>query len=172
MEAPIKIQTLADLAPNLPLQQVLSGLIEKGIKGGIEEGNNIIFETVWFPEITQRQRLVLTKKVNRLEKATLIIDLQQVGEHETLRELYGRIQAMLSRTFGSAVTREKGVFGPNIAAELRNGNFIGTSDWSTPTGILRLGIPYRLDGIVRIEIQHAESFPLSTHVNWGLEEVK
>jgi len=79
---------------------------------------------------------------------------------------------MLNRMFGSPSTREKGAFGRNMAAELRSGNFVRISDWTTGTGVLRLGIPYRTDGVVRIEIHHAESFPLSPQVIWGLDEVR
>lgn len=171
-EVPLTIKTLADFRPGLPIKKVKDALHAINIKDGIEQGRNIIYETVWFEDITQRQRLVLTHSLGNLERVTIIIDLVQTGELETIGQLYRRIQAHLTRTFGTPVTQEKGEFGPNIVSDLRNNAFVRISDWTTPTGTLRLGIPRRLDGIVRIEVQHAESFPLSYLTPWGLEEVQ
>ncbi|MCX8110337.1 MAG: hypothetical protein N3D15_03690 [Syntrophorhabdaceae bacterium] len=171
-EMPLVIKTFADLRPGYPIKKIQAALADKNIKDGLEQDRNIVYETVWFEDISQRQRLVLTQRTGYLEKATIIIDLQQTGEIETIGQLYRRIQANLTRTFGAPVTQEKGEFGPNIVSDLRNNTFVRISDWTTPYGTLRLGIPRRLDGIVRIEVQHAESFPLSYLTPWGLEEVQ
>jgi hypothetical protein len=166
------IQSLADLTPGMPVDRALAGLKKRNMQGGIQEGRNLVFETVWFDDVSQRQRLVLTQQMKYLERAAIIIDLNQVGELDNAYQLYERVRSKLNREFGAATTQEIGVFSPNLAGDLRNGKFIRISDWKTPTGILRLGIPRRLDGIVRIELQHAQSFPMSGYVSWSLEDVQ
>jgi hypothetical protein len=168
---PPSIATLADLRPGLPMEKALAGLAARNIREGIGEGRHLIFETAWFDDVSQRQRLVLTRKQEALERASVIIDLNQVGELDNLGQLYERLRSRLNREFGSPTTQETGSFGPNVARELRAGTFVRISDWKTPTGVLRLGIPRRLDGVVRIEVQHAQSFPLSGHVSWSVEEI-
>jgi len=166
------IQSLADLGPGMSMDRVLAGLEKRNIKGATREGRNLVFETVWFDDVSQRKRLVLTERMKKLERAAVIVDLNQVGELDNAYQLYERIRSRMNREFGAATTQEVGVFGPNLAQDLRDGKFVRTSDWKTPTGVLRLGIPRRLDGIVRIEVQHAQSFPMSGYVSWGLEEIQ
>ena len=166
------IQSLADLSPGMLMDRALAGLEKRNIQGGIQEGRNLVFETVWFDDVSQRQRLVLTQQMKYLERAAIIIDLNQVGELDNAYQLYERIRTRLNRELGAATTQEVGVFNPNLAQNLRDGKFVRISDWKTSTGILRLGIPRRLDGIVRIELQHAQSFPMSGYVSWSVEDVQ
>jgi len=171
-EGPMMVQSLADISPGMAMDRVLSGLEARNIKGGIAQGRHLILETPWFDDVSQRQRLVLTQQNKRLERATVIVDLNQVGELDNAYQLYERIRSRLNRELGAATTQEISVFGPNLAQDLRDGKFVRISDWKTPTGVLRLGIPRRLDGIVRIEVQHAQSFPMSGYVSWSLEDVQ
>lgn len=110
--------------------------------------------------------------MKKLERTAVIIDLNQVGELDNAYQLYERIRTRLNREFGAATTQEVGAFSPSLAQDLRDGKFIRISDWKTPAGVLRLGIPRRLDGIVRIEAQHAQSFPMSGYVSWSVEEIQ
>ena len=50
--------------------------------------------------------------------------------------------------------------------------FIRVVQWELPGGVLRFGIPRRLDRRVRMEIQYAARFadPLSTR--WSIEAVR
>jgi hypothetical protein len=166
------IRSLADLSPGMPMDRALAGLEKRNIKGGTREGRNLVFETVWFDDVSQRQRLVLTEQMKKLERTAVIIDLNQVGELDNAYQLYERIRTRLNREFGAATTQEVGAFSPSLAQDLRDGKFIRISDWKTPAGVLRLGIPRRLDGIVRIEAQHAQSFPMSGYVSWSVEEIQ
>jgi hypothetical protein len=169
---PLSIFTLADLRPGLPLEQATTALAGRGIRDGIRQGRHTVFEAAWFDDVSQRQRLVLTASQQSLERASVIVDLNQVGDLDNVGQLYERLRSRLNREFGSPTTQETGSFGPNLARDLRAGTFVRVSDWKTPTGVLRLGIPRRLDGVVRIEVQHAQSFPLSGHVSWGIEEIQ
>ena len=45
-------------------------------------------------------------------------------------------------------------------------------EWSTDYGMIRMGIPRRLDDQVRLEILHARFMPPVTQPNWGVEELR
>lgn len=54
--------------------------------------------------------------------------------------------------------------------DINPGTFIRLYEWVTPSGIMRLGLPRRLDR--RIEIQYAKRFPPVNYTLWGMEQVK
>jgi hypothetical protein len=52
------------------------------------------------------------------------------------------------------------------------GRFIWIMEWSRADGIIRYGIPRRLDGQIRMEVQFAGSFPPESDTLWSIERVK
>lgn len=164
--------SLEGLFPGSDFDRVLEALAGRGILGGVQEGRFRIFETLWFEEISQRQRLVLERTGSRLTRAGILIDLDAVGEPESFEHLYERLRSVLIRRYGAPISQEKGVFEPGMADELRAGRFLRISDWHTPAGVIRLGIPRRMDGRIRIEVVYASSFPLSAIMGWGFEDIQ
>ena len=67
---------------------------------------------------------------------------------------------------------EQGQISAAFAADVNAARLIRLSEWRTPAGTIRLGIPRRLDRRVRIEVQLAPSFPSSRETLWSIEAVK
>lgn len=65
-----------------------------------------------------------------------------------------------------------GAFAADIEEALAAERFARVAEWDTPTGVLRLGIPRRLDRVVRIEIRHAHDLPDLRKGLWSLESVR
>jgi hypothetical protein len=74
---------------------------------------------------------------------------------------------------GKPVTfQEEGDFTANLRVDLERGRFVRLYEWATPSGVLRFGIPRRLDRKVRLEIQHAQSFPEARAALWSIEPLQ
>ena len=65
---------------------------------------------------------------------------------------------------------EEGDFTANLRADLNRDAFRRLYEWKTDNGPLRLGIPSRLDGQIRMEITHAKAFPAGYGNGWSYEE--
>ncbi len=89
-------------------------------------------------------------------------------------QTFERVRRALLNRFGNpSFTYDDSAFGPTFTADLAAGRFIRITEWTTQSGsVIRLGIPRRLDGIARIEIQHARRFPSPRDTNWGLDSVR
>ena len=162
---------LAYLPPGSPMTEIHQRLIETHHRDGVSIGNAQVFEVRMFPEFSQRQRLVLVIEGDRLLKSAVLIDLDPNGDLVSIRETYERLRSILSKRHGAPHTFEEDEFTANLFNDVNNDRFIRISEWSTPHGTLRLGIPRRLDGQVRIELQHAESFPPPSQTLWSVEEI-
>jgi hypothetical protein len=67
---------------------------------------------------------------------------------------------------------EMGKISDRLFNDINDGSFIRLYEWDTSYGIIRLGIPRRLDRKIEIEIQYAKEFPPVSYTLWGMEEVK
>jgi hypothetical protein len=163
---------LLALAPGANLDEQLKRLEDIGIRG-VRQPGVAVFETRLLGEIDQRQRLAVAHDGTTISRSALIVDLEAVGGAETAGQLFERVRRALLDRFGRPMTNlEEGVFGPTLSADLAAGRFIRVMEWPTEAGRLRLGIPRRLDGVVRIEIQHAKSFPGLRDPVWSMETVR
>ncbi|NLI75005.1 MAG: hypothetical protein GX442_01025 [Candidatus Riflebacteria bacterium] len=127
---------------------------------------NVIFETTRLDEVAQRQRLVLTNEGDRLARLTLLID----ADDATGFDVFERVRRILLERFGApAETYEVGRPGPDLAAEVQLGQVIRAMEWRLPEGVLRLTMPRRLDGRLKIEVALADSFPPLRANDWGLD---
>jgi hypothetical protein len=79
-----------------------------------------------------------------------------------LMDRYGRPSNVFER--GEAV--------PNAIDAIRNGTFISITEWSRPGGTLRFGMPRRVDGQVRMELQFGLQFPPIADPFWSIEQVR
>ncbi|MCK5806540.1 MAG: hypothetical protein KAI66_27165, partial [Lentisphaeria bacterium] len=133
-----------------------------------------VYEVKLIETVQQRQRLVLAHDGNsKVRSIALVINPADIGEVETLRRLYSRIYREAVRVFGKpAQFREKGDFSAALHADVNAGRFVRVAEWNTGSGVLRLGIPRRLDGMVRIEFRHARNLPGFGNTLWSIEEVK
>ncbi|RCK78906.1 MAG: hypothetical protein OZSIB_1056 [Candidatus Ozemobacter sibiricus] len=127
---------------------------------------HIIFEATQLDEVAQRQRLVLTNEGDRLARLTLLID----ADNATGFDVFERVRRILLERFGApAETYEVGRPGPDLAAEVQLGQVVRAMEWRLPEGVLRLSLPRRLDGRLKIEVSLADTFPPLRATNWGLD---
>lgn len=165
---------LAELRPGWNLEDTIEPLQARGIRGETRLPGATVYETRLLEEIDQRQRLALVHDENGLiRKIGLIIEFDDVGQVETSAQTFDRVRGVLIKTFGNPVNLlEEGEFTADFAADVNNNRFIRLYEWNAASGVLRFGIPRRLDQQVRMEIQHAQRFPGVRDTLWSIQEVK
>lgn len=164
---------LLNLVPGLDMNDLMARLEAGGIKGGIRQPGVVVYEIRLMEHIDQRQRLALLEDTGSLSKAALIINFDDIGNRESVAQTFERVRKILIDRFGNpSSVFEEGSFSPSLAADVNSGNFIRIMEWTTASGRLRFGIPRRMDGQVRIEIQHARSFGPPRDTLWSIETVR
>jgi hypothetical protein len=164
---------IAFLAPGTKIDAVVEILRKHNIVNPVAEDGLLVHETRVFEEIELRQRLVLVQKNNILRKSAIIIDLGSMDRPQEIMQVFQRVRSILLDKYGSPASFfDRGAVSANLLSDIRNGNFIRITEWSKPGGTIRFGMPRRLDGQVRMEIQFAQNFPPSGETLWSLEEVR
>lgn len=88
-------------------------------------------------------------------------------------QTFERVRQALIRRYGApASIFNRGDFRPTLVEGIQNDQFIRLSEWRTPEGVIRFGIPRRLDRLVRMEVQIARSFPDLTQTRWSFEDLR
>lgn len=162
-----------NLAPALRWAEAQSTLQSSGITGGVRQGHSQVYEQRVLKSITQRQRLALEHDENTLWSSTAIIEFSDVGNVDSVTQTFERVRRELIERYGRPSTvYEVGEFEPGFVAAVNSRKLVRVMEWTTQDGVLRFGIPRRLDGQVRMEIQHRRSFPSPQDTLWSLEEVR
>lgn len=168
-----RVLDLAALSPGLTLTEAQTRLRAAGVRGGVQRGGLIIYETRLFPRIGRRQRLVLVTRNGRLQRAVVIIDLGDASDVRGVERTYTLALETLLRRYGTPATTQIGAFDQTWRQALAAGRFVRAADWTLRGGArLRLGIPRRLDRQVRLEIHVAPGFPSPRNPRWGLDQVQ
>lgn len=129
-------------------------------------GGNKVYALRLLGDIPQRQRLSL-EGGNTLDRTVLIIE---PDDHSaaSIDQLYARVRDSFINSYGRpAEVYDAGNFGGSPTSDISSSRVIRATEWETDQGMLRLGIPYRSDGQLRIEVQHAENLPSPRSNRWG-----
>ena len=165
--------TIAGLVPGATEDKVLAALSRARITGGVEQAGYVVYETPLLSEIFRRQRLVLEFAAGNLERSALLIDFDNVGDRDTVMQTFEKIRQTLIRQLGNpSRTIQNGDFTASFVADVNSQQLIRIVEWSTPYGVIRFGIPRRLDGHVRMEIQYGRIFPPTSETLWSIENVR
>lgn len=160
------------IAPGTPLDEVKAAL-DAEFGGAARLPGYLVYEGRMLKGIDQRQRLVVQHVGGVVKRSGLIIDIDDVGNAQDLEETFERVREVLANRYGGgADTFERGDFDGDLVEELDNGQFVRNTQWQTDEGSLRYGIPNRLDRDLRLELQHARSFPSLSSASWSFDEVK
>ena len=163
----------AQYGPGSSLVITREAFTDAGISSGVSTPDSIIYDARIIDTIDQRQRLVVLSSAGLVDKIAVVIDFDDTGRPDSAARIFGRVREALIRRLGAPQTSyETGEFGPNFTADVIAGRFTRVDEWYTGRGVLRLGIPQRLDGQVRIEIQHAKRFPQPQRTLWSIENVR
>lgn len=164
---------LAGIAPGDPLDATLARLSASGFGGGMRLPGMVVYEARLLPEVDERQRLAIVHANGRVERVALVVSLPpSAGPQDAERAFDRARRALIDRYGRPSGTHESGTFAPGYANELAAGRLLRIAEWRTDRGMLRAGIPRRLDGLARIEIHHAASFPGARETGWGLESLR
>jgi hypothetical protein len=164
---------LVAMAPGDPLEETIKRIADSGMAAGSRQPGAMVFEARPLAEIEGRQRVVIAHDAGRVERVGIIVSLAPAGGGEDASRTFERVRRMLIERFGRpATTFEEGAFGANFAKDLAAGRLIRIAEWNTERGVVRLGIPRRLDGVARIEIHHARAFGSPRDTAWGLEAIR
>jgi hypothetical protein len=164
---------LAQLGPGAPASFVTQQLNLAKVNAGTEQAGLTVYESSVFPEVFRRQRLVLEYTADVLRRSAVIIDFDDVGNRDSNAQVYERIRQALIRELGNPTrTFEEGEFSDRLIDDVNDESFFRITEWTTNQGTVRFGIPRRLDGAVRMEIQHAIGFGSPRNTLWSIEEIR
>jgi len=163
---------LAELAPGVSMEEISRRLSRVAIYNPVETPGLSVYEVRLLDEIDQRQRLALKHSGGRLQKASLIIDPAAAGDSGELLRLYVRVRDILLDAYGSPACLYESDAALDQLFDWEDAIPVRLTEWRTADGILRLGIPRRRDGQLRLEIQHAADFPPPADLLWSVAEVR
>lgn len=132
-----------------------------------------VFDGRPFPFLAERQRVFLSFSEDRVQRSGILVDLGGAGSLDDGETTLNRVLRDLVARFGSPeVSREVGRFGPSLGQDLQDGSFQRIYQWNASRGAIRLGIPRRLDGQLRIEVQYGRSFPALSSNAFSVEALR
>ncbi|MCW5592756.1 MAG: hypothetical protein KIS74_11710 [Burkholderiales bacterium] len=164
---------LAAIAPGDRLDDAATRMASAGYAGSTSQPGAVVWEARPLPEIEGRQRVAVIGDSGRVERVAVIVSLAPAGGGEDAARVFERVQRTLIELFGRpSSVFEEGEFGPGFARDVAAGRLIRIAEWPTQRGVIRLGIPRRLDGVARIEIHHARGFASPRDTAWGIESIR
>jgi len=165
---------LSRLVQGMTVAKAKTIVADAGLGAPSDQAGFLIWYARIFRDMSENQRLVLEVRGNRLVRATVIIDFFDQGDITGMSSSFERMRRQLMTQYGQpAEFFELGAFTASMPVDLAASRFIRTMEWRPQTGgILRFGIPRRLDNRIRMELQYARSFPAVRDTLWSLEEVQ
>lgn len=160
---------LQQLEPGDQLNRATALLKEQGFTDPTSREDLKIYEASLITEVIERQRIALAHDGQRVVKAGLVIDVTDTGSPRSVEQLYERVKQIIIRQYGTPDNfYEEGQFSNNVVDDINSERVIRVLEWDTPEGTLRYGMPRRMDGQLRIELQHASSFGSPRNTLWSL----
>jgi len=165
---------LRELAPGKQIQSLENRLQALGLRAATRPAPNLlVYDYRLLEEIDQRQRLAILTLAGEVDRSGLVIDFDDVGSVNTVAQVFERVRQSLIRRHGApSSVFNRGDFRPTLVDDINTDQFIRLSEWRTAEGTIRLGIPRRLDRIVRMEVQVARSFPDPTQTRWSFDDLR
>lgn len=163
---------IASLLPGMTMTEARVTLARAGITGRIDQAGVEVYEARFYDRFSERQRLFLEEEGGRLKRAGVLVDLGGAGSPMDEEEQLERTLTMLAERYGPPETTvEQGDILATLQQDVDDGRLVRVYEWRTGEGRLRLGIPRRLDGQVRLEIHHARTHRPLRDPNWSLEQL-
>jgi hypothetical protein len=168
-----EINQITDIKPGSSLSALIPQLAPEQAGNYQQDSVVNVFERNMIPEVDQRQRLAITATNDMIEKVTLLIEFDNIGDLRDHESTFKRLKNILVKKYGNPDNSvERGVFGPEMTSDLNFGNFQRRFEWITERGVIRFGIPNRLDGLIRMELQYFLSEEAFFNEAWGVEGVQ
>lgn len=165
-----KLGLLTDISPGDLRSRATALLAEQGFGEPSKQPGADVYEAALLDDVIERQRVAVTHTQGKVKTAALLIDVMDTGSPRSVEQLYQRVKERLVRKFGApSSSYEQGDFGTDVVADLANDRVIRAVEWETPSGVLRYGIPRRLDGQIRLELQHSRHFASPRQTLWSVD---
>ncbi|PHS22272.1 MAG: hypothetical protein COA85_11930 [Robiginitomaculum sp.] len=173
LESKAMVLDIAQLAPGLDVIQARKLAIAAGLGKPTSQGNTLLWYNRIIRDMEQEQRLLVQVQSGKIIRSALLIAFDDLGNAINMKQIYEQALQKLLLHYGKPSSSFiRGEFGPEIDADLASGQFIRVMQWQTENGVLRFGIPRRLDGILRMELQFSRSFTDPRDSQWSLEEAQ
>ncbi len=161
------------MPPGLGLADVEALLAEQGLGDAARQPNAALYEARLFEDIPLRQRIVVVEGNGAVATSGAIIEFEDTTNPIDMQRAYARVLSELLARYGSPTeSYEDGPFTATLATDLADGTFRRIIEWPQANGIIRFGIPRRLDNQVRMEVLYAPSFPARSQSVWGLTQIR
>ncbi len=165
-----KLSLIEDIGPGEKIERAESLLSENGITKATTFSGIKSYEANILNDVVERQRFVVAHKKGSVQKSGLVIDVTDTGSPRSVAQLYERVKEKLVRQFGAPSNAvEQGDFSDKLASDISSGKLIRVVEWETKNGVLRYGIPHRVDGQLRLELQHAKRFNSPRSGQWSMD---
>ena len=165
------LPSLLELSPGEQLVRIEKRLSASRLVPAYRLGNTLVYDAALFDGVDLQQKLALVHSAGEVEAIVLILEFEDPGDPAQMARDYAKVRNELLKRLGSPEEyREQGTFDANIAVDLARGRFERMLQWRTASGLLRFGVPRRLDGQVRMEIRRGATMP--TGPMWSLEAVR
>lgn len=162
-----------NIAPEISLSNTIKRLTELGLSKGYRQGYSRVWDYRILPKIQNRQRFALYADNDNVQYSALIIDFDNLGNVNSIEQTFEKVRKSLIDRYGSPTNfYEEGEFSSQFISDVNGQRFIRVLEWQTQYGIVRFGIPRRLDGQVRMEIQHRQRFLPPKNTLWSIEDVR
>lgn len=162
---------LDKIAPGLSPAEVEAYFANKGVKSAAQ-GSLQVYEARLFSFTDQRQRTAVQTENGVVSKSVFIMNLNPALGPSEAEQIFQDVKNTLAARFGNPTFEDSnGKFTSNFREEINNGTLVRVAEWKSESGIIRLGIPKRLDKQIRIELHFAQSLPPSQSSFWSLEEL-
>ena len=139
---------------------------------GVAIANATVYDVDFLMNVDGRQRLaVVYDRDDRVEKVALLVPLERASAADASRAYDRVLREMIERFGRPDSVRQEGAIRDGYAADFSSGKVVRYAEWRRPEGLLRLGIPRRLDGTARIEVQRARSLGDPRAFGWGLDTI-
>ncbi|MEC9345607.1 MAG: hypothetical protein VYB54_05225 [Pseudomonadota bacterium] len=162
---------LRDLAPGRSLAQARQ-IVSFEAGEGVSFGGATVWDYRYLRDIDARQRLAVLGDGTVVQGSALLVDFDDTGRPENAERAFQRVREALLRRYGAPTSSTaRGAFVADLNAAMERGEFVRVDEWRTPDGVMRFGIPRRLDGTVRMELQHARRFGAPEDTLWSVEAI-
>lgn len=170
------LQLDSSLLVTLPRNRTVSEVQTLLSAGGLITGNPIkssfglVYHTRLLDDIENNQRFVVSSSNGVVIGTALIVDFGLGMSGREAGQLYEDIEDQLIQLFGSPFKRAAtGEFTRSWVSDVNSEALVRDVTWRVAGDIVRFGIPKRLDGFVRLEIQVSSFPPDDNDPYWSLE---
>lgn len=161
------------LKPGMGLDEAMSHLRKSGLGKPAKQAGLLVWFRRIVKEMGQNQRLVVDVSDAAVQRSSVVIEFDEVGDVGGIRSTFEVARKLMLQKYGKPdAFFDQGEFGSELASDLASGRFIRVMEWRQQGGVLRFGIPRRLGGKIRMELQFARNFPPLRDPLWGMRRVQ